>query len=73
MARMISTAEAARLAGVSHQTMARYCLAGRIKGAQLIGKCWAIPENFKVDATPVDGAKRPLAINDTARGRRRVA
>lgn len=45
----LTVAEAARLWGVSERTVRNYCADGRIPGAELIGKTWAIPE----------GAERP--------------
>ncbi len=40
----ITVAEAAQHWGVSERTIRGYCAAGRIPGAELIGKTWAIPE-----------------------------
>ena len=45
----LTVAEAARLWGVSERTVRNYCADGRIPGAELIGKTWAVPE----------GAERP--------------
>ena len=45
----LTVADAARLWDVSERTVRNYCADGRIPGAELIGKTWAIPE----------GAERP--------------
>ena len=41
----LTVAEAARRWGVSERTVRNYCAEGRIPGAELIGKTWAIPED----------------------------
>lgn len=50
---VLTVAEMARRWGVSERTVRAYCAEGRIPGAELIGKTWAIPE----DATKP--ARRP--------------
>lgn len=69
---LIPILEAAQKCGVSKATFRRYCASGRVKGAIVIGERWLVPYDFIVDAEATPGAKRPLAINGTARGRRRV-
>ena len=39
----MTVAEAAIKIGVSAKTMSRYCTAGRVVGAQLVGGNWLIP------------------------------
>ena len=56
----ITVAEAARLWGVSERTVRNYCAEGRIPGAELIGKTWAIPEGAdRPGRRPTTHATRP--------------
>ena len=55
MAKMISTAEAAKRLGVTIVRVQVLCKQRRIPGARLIGRTWMLPEKFKV--TP--GARGP--------------
>ena len=41
----LTVAETARRWGVSERTVRNYCAEGRIPGAELIGKTWAIPDD----------------------------
>jgi len=53
--RMIGTKEYAQLHGLSQVRVRQLCEAGRIPGAQKVGKTWIIPE----DALPIPARKGP--------------
>jgi excisionase family DNA binding protein len=57
-ARTVTTAEAARLLGVTQQRVQTLCRQRRIRGARLIAnRTWLLPANFKV--TPGTRGPRP--------------
>ena len=63
----ISVAEAARLWGVSERTVRGYCAEGRIPGAELIGKTWAIPEGAERPGRRPRMQTKPRALLDVLR------
>lgn len=63
----LSVADAARLWGVSERTVRGYCAEGRIPGAELIGKTWAIPEDTQRPGRRPRTPARGRALLDTLR------
>ena len=53
--KMLSVAEIAKKWNISERSVRNYCAAGRIPGAELIGKVWKIPADVQ---RPADGRKR---------------
>ncbi|MBR3704211.1 MAG: Fic family protein [Oscillospiraceae bacterium] len=53
--KMLSVAEIAKKWNISERSVRNYCAAGRIPGAELIGKVWKIPADAQ---RPADGRKR---------------
>ena len=66
----ITVAEAARLWGVSERTVRGYCAGGRIPGAELIGKTWAIPEDAERPGRRQRTRTKPRALLDVLREER---
>lgn len=66
----ITVAEAARLWGVSERTVRGYCAEGRIPGAELIGKTWAIPEDAERPGRRQRTRTKPRALLDVLREER---
>ena len=66
----ITVAEAARLWEVSERTVRGYCAEGRIPGAELIGKTWAIPEGAERPGRRPRTRTKPRALLDVLREER---
>ena len=63
----LTVADAARLWGVSERTVRNYCADGRIPGAELIGKTWAIPEGAERPGRRPRMQTKPRALLDVLR------
>lgn len=50
--RYLTTAECGKNWGISQRRVAIYCKEGRIKGAELKGRTWLIPEDTKKPEDP---------------------
>ena len=51
--------ELAEELGINHRTFIRWLNEGRIVGAQMVGRTWIIPEDYKI-LPPKSKAGRPL-------------
>ena len=60
----LTVADAAQLWGVSERTVRNYCADGRIPGAELIGKTWAIPEGAERPGRRPRTQTKPRALLD---------
>ncbi|MBM6755329.1 Fic family protein [Collinsella tanakaei] len=63
----LTVAEMARRWGVSERTVRAYCAEGRIPGAELIGKTWAIPEDAEKPARRPRSSSRRRTLLEALR------
>ena len=61
---LMTTADAAKEWGISARRITTLCNAGRVEGAELIGRTWFIPQNTKKPSTFKRGPKSDIVIND---------
>lgn len=69
MEELITVPEAARRLGLSRQRIGQLCKDGRIPGARMIGRQWAIPAGAKIEALPPGRPSRTIEI-PRAKGKR---
>lgn len=62
-----TVAEVARRWGVSERTVRAYCAEGRIPGAELIGKTWAVPEDAEKPARRPRSSSRKRTLLEALR------
>ncbi|OUP08408.1 Fic family protein [Collinsella sp. An2] len=64
---MWTVAQAAKAWGVSERSVRGYCAQGRVPGAELIGKTWAIPEGAEKPSRKPRVSTRPVGLLEALR------
>lgn len=64
---MWTVAQAARAWDVSERSVRAYCAQGRVPGAELIGRTWAIPEGVEKPSRKPRVSTRPVGLLETLR------
>lgn len=57
---MIGTSEAAELLNVSARRIRQLCEQGRVRGAVMVGKTWAVPDKPVVDESASGGDRQTI-------------